>query len=71
MDLAAAKEYVETLLKNVKIRRSESPYGTSLLFVREEEKLIGFLDKELSTKLRRRTTNRLKGLTRCSIGLED
>lgn len=34
-ELLAAKEYVEKLLNSVKIRRSQSPYGSPLFYVKE------------------------------------
>lgn len=36
-ELEAAKEYVEDLLKKGKIRRSKSPYGAPLFFVKEHD----------------------------------
>ena len=43
-ELKAAKEYVEDLLKKGKIRRSKSPYGAPLFFVKEPDKLRGVVD---------------------------
>ena len=43
-ELAAAKEYIEDLLKKGKIRRSKSPYGAPLFFVKEPDKLRGVVD---------------------------
>ena len=43
-ELKACKEYVESLLKKGKIRRSKSPYGAPLFFVKEADKLRGVVD---------------------------
>ena len=43
-ELVAVKDYVEDLLKKGKIRRSKSPYGAPLFFVKEEDKLRGVVD---------------------------
>ena len=43
-ELEAAKEYIEDLLKKGKIRRSKSPYGAPLFFVKEPDKLRGVVD---------------------------
>ena len=53
-ELKAAKEYVEDLLKKGKIRRSKSPYGAPLFFVKEEDKLRGFVDYRALNRIKKK-----------------
>jgi len=43
-ELKAVKDYVESMLKSGKIRRSKSPFGAPLFFVKEEDKLRAVID---------------------------
>ena len=52
VELEAAKEYVEKLLKSGKIRPSKSPYGASLFFVKQDKgKLRGVVDYRALNRL--------------------
>lgn len=53
-EFKAAKEYVEDLLKKGKIRRSKSPYGAPLFFVKEEDKLRGVVDYRSLNRITKR-----------------
>jgi len=53
-ELKACKEYVEDLLKKGKIRRSKSPYGAPLFFVKEEDKLRGVVDYRALNRITKR-----------------
>ena len=53
-ELAAAKDYVEDLLKKGKIRRSKSPYGAPLFFVKEPDKLRGVVDYRALNRITKR-----------------
>ena len=53
-ELTAAKEYVEDLLKKGKIRRSKSPYGAPLFFVKDPDKLRGVVDYRALNRIKQR-----------------
>lgn len=54
VELEAAKDYVEDLLRKGKIRRSKSPYGAPLFFVKEEDKLRGVVDYRALNRITKR-----------------
>ena len=67
MELKAAKEYVEDLMKKGKIRTSKSPYGAPLFFVKEKNKpLRGVVDYSRLNRITKRIMDRCQDLTRCS-----
>ena len=51
VELEAAKEYVEKLLKSGRIRPSKSPYGAPLFFVKQNGKLRGVVDYRALNRL--------------------
>lgn len=53
-ELRAVKQYVESLLKSGKIRRSRSPYGAPLFFVKENDKLRGVVDYRALNRITKR-----------------
>ena len=53
VELEAAKEYVENLLKSGKIRPSKSPYGASLFFVKQNGTLRGVVDYRVLIRLKK------------------
>lgn len=53
-ELRAVKHYVESLLKSGKIRRSSSPYGAPLFFVKEGDKLRGVVDYRALNRITKR-----------------
>ena len=54
-ELLATKEYIEDLLKKGKIRRSSSPYGAPLFFVRQKGgKLRGVIDYRALNRITKR-----------------
>ena len=59
-ELAAAKEYIQDLLKKGEIRPSKSPYGASLFFVKEKGKsLRGFVDYRALNRITKRNNTLL------------
>ena len=55
MELKAAKEYVEDLMKKGKIRPSKSPYGAPLFFMKEKDKpLRGVVDYRKINRITKR-----------------
>jgi len=54
VELRAVKQYVESLLKSGKIRRSKSPYGAPLFFVKEGDKLRGVVDYRALNRITKR-----------------
>ena len=53
-ELKAAKEYVEKLLKQGKIRPSKSPYGASLFFVKDKNGLRGVVDYRALNRIKKK-----------------
>ena len=58
-ELVAVKEYVINLLKKGKIRRSRSPYGASLFFVKHKGKLRAVVDYRALKRLTKRNNTPL------------
>ena len=56
-ELEASKEYVEDLLTKGKIRRSKSPYGAPLFFVKEPGKLRGVVDYRALNRITKRNNS--------------
>lgn len=53
-ELLATREYIIKLLRTGKIRRSKSPYGAPLFFVKEKDKLRGVVDYRALNRITKR-----------------
>lgn len=58
-ELLAVKQYVEELLRKGKIRRSKSPYGSSLFIVKELDKLRCVVDYRALNRIRKKNSSPL------------
>ena len=58
-EMAAAKEYITDLLRKGKIRRSRSPYGASLFFVKNKGKLRAVVDYRALNRITKRNNTPL------------
>ena len=58
-ELVAVKEYIVKLLQQGKIRRSQSPFGASLFFVKERGKLRGVVDYRALNRITKRNNTPL------------
>lgn len=56
-ELNSVKEYISDLLQKKKIRRSRSPYGASLFFVKNKEKLRAVVDYRALNRITKRNNS--------------